>query len=172
MSPTTYSEVLARNIRAARSRADMSQQTLAARMRAAGLNAWLHQTVGNVEKGKRRVTAEEILVLAYALGTTVQRLMTPLWEDKWVELPNGMSVRVGAVVSLVGGASTRDEVPNDLGWYKDTPIQTIISPHEAEQQARHDAQRAEIRVRRNQDESQPVVAAIVTSDLGVLVGQP
>src|ERR1700678_72410 len=116
MSPTTYSEVLARNIRAARSRTDVSQQILAARMRSLGFSAWLHQTVGNVEKGKRRVTAEEILGLAFALETTVQRLLTPIGEDKWVELPSGMSLDVSAVVNLIGG--TNDGA---IQWYGTTP---------------------------------------------------
>jgi hypothetical protein len=112
-------------------------------MRALGFSAWHKPTLGNVERAQRRAQAEEILGLAFALETTVQRLMTPLWEDKWVELPNGMSVRVGAVVSLVGGAATPDEVPNDLGWHKNTPVRAIIPPHEAERQEGHNAHRAE-----------------------------
>jgi 8-oxo-dGTP diphosphatase len=157
MAPTPYAEVLARNIRAARSRIDLGQDAVAARMRNLGFSAWLRQTVGSTERGRRRPTAEEILGLAFALETTVPRLMAPLWEDKWVELPSGMSVRVGAVVDRVGGITAHDSVPNDISWHENTPVRTIIPPHEAAQQERHDAQ--------------PVVAAIVTSDLGVLVGR-
>lgn len=132
--PTSYTEVLAGNVRAARSRAKLSQQDVAERMRGLGFGAWMHQTVGNVERAKRGLRAEELLGLAYCLGTTTQRLMTPLWEDKWIELPSGMTVRVGAVMALVTGA--QGDVPGDLYWYKNTPVQTIVSPHEAEQQAR------------------------------------
>ena len=46
-----YGEVIARNIRAARSRLDANQENLAAHMRALGYLAWLRQTVANVEKG-------------------------------------------------------------------------------------------------------------------------
>jgi transcriptional regulator with XRE-family HTH domain len=138
MSPTTYTEVLARNIRAARSRLGISQADVVERMRALGFTAWHKPTLGNVERAQRRAQAEEILGLARALETTVQRLMTPLWEDKWVEFPNGVPVRVGAVVSLVGGSSAPDEVPNDLGWYKNTPVQAIVPPPEALKQVSHD----------------------------------
>jgi hypothetical protein len=46
----------------------LAGQDLAARMQRLGYGAWLYQTVGNVERGKRRVTAEEVLALA--LDTT------------------------------------------------------------------------------------------------------
>ncbi len=176
MSPTTYTDVLARNIRAARSRLGLSQADVVERMRALGFTAWHKPTLGNVERAQRRVQTEEILGLAACLETTTQRLMMPLWEDKWVQFPSGMAVRVGAVVGLVGGMTAHDHVPNDLGWHKNTPVRTIISPHEIEQQERHDAQRgAEVGARRDaatrEIEAQPVVAAIVTSGLGVLVGR-
>ena len=83
MAPDTYREILARNIRAARSRIDIGQEDVAARMRALGHDAWIRQTVGATERGRRRPTAEEVLGLAYPLKTTVDRLMTPLWEDEW-----------------------------------------------------------------------------------------
>ena len=63
-------------------------------MRALGYEAWLHQTVGNVEKGKRRVTADEIFALSYALETSVAALMMPTEDDRGVEFPSGHSVGV------------------------------------------------------------------------------
>src|ERR1700733_14437651 len=94
MAPTSFGDVLARNLRAARSRRDLSQQAVAARMRALGYDAWLHQTVGNVEKGKRRVTADEILGLAWALDTTVNALLSPIEEDEAVSFPSGATIDV------------------------------------------------------------------------------
>ena len=37
-------------------------------MRALGYKEWLYQTVGKVERGRRRVTAEEIRGLAWSRG--------------------------------------------------------------------------------------------------------
>ena len=159
MAPTTYADVLARNIRAARNRADIGQASVATRMRNLGFPGWHPQTVSSSEKGKRRTTAEEILGLALALETTVQRLMTPLGEDKWVELPSGQSLNVEAVVHLVAG--TNDGV---LRWHGDTPYRTGAAlaalaveaswPEESDAAGRR-----------------PVAAAIVVSDRGVLVGK-
>lgn len=86
---TTYGEVLASNLRAARSRAGISQNELAERMRAAGFDAWISQTVSQSEQGRRRILAEEVSGLAKSLGTTAERLMSPLPEDGMVELVSG-----------------------------------------------------------------------------------
>lgn len=122
MAPTTYTEVLARNIRAARSRRGLSQADVVERMRSLGFTAWHRPTVGNVERGERAAKADEILGLAICLETTAQRLMTPLLEDKWVELPSGESLLVGAVVRYVGGLSG-DNI-GEVGWHKNTPVIT------------------------------------------------
>jgi len=133
MAPTTYVDVLVRNIRAARSRLGLDQADVVARMRALGYETWYRQTMGKVERAERRVSAEEILGLAAALETTVARLMTPLWEDKWIELPSGESLRVGAVVTLVTGELAADDsIPQDIHWYENKPVRTIIPPHEGE----------------------------------------
>lgn len=116
MAPTTYADVLARNIRAARSRADLSQQTVAARMRALGYEAWLYQTVGNVEKGRRRVTAEEIFALAYALETSVGALMAPVEDDKLVDFPSGAAIEVASARLSVQGRND-----GAVQWDGETP---------------------------------------------------
>lgn len=135
MSPTTYAEVLARNVRAARSRSGLQQEPLAERMRHLGFHAWLRQTIANVEKGRRALRAEEVLGLAICLETTVQRLMTPLWEDKWVDLPSGVPLRVGAVVTLVTGElAASDSIPTaeEFRWHGDKLWRAIVAPHEVE----------------------------------------
>jgi transcriptional regulator with XRE-family HTH domain len=108
---TTYAEVIAKNIRAARGRADINQQLLADRMRNLGFTAWLHQTVGNVERGKRRVTAEEALGLAIALETTMQHLLSPLLQDGPAVLPSGLSLSAGQIRALVFGHGPNDNDP-------------------------------------------------------------
>jgi transcriptional regulator with XRE-family HTH domain len=131
MAPTTYSDVLAQNIRAARSRTGLGQDAVAERMQNLGFSAWIRQTVSSTERGRRRPTAEEMLGLALCLGTTVQRLMTPLWEDKWVELPSGEALRVGVVVSLVTGENPAYD-SGDVQWYKNSLVRTVIPQHEGE----------------------------------------
>ncbi len=71
-------------------------------MRCLGYLAWLRQTVANVEKGRRRVTAEEVLGLALALETAVPDLMRPAGQDGDVELPNGYLLAGASVERLVG----------------------------------------------------------------------
>jgi transcriptional regulator with XRE-family HTH domain len=103
VAPTTYSEVLAGNIRSARTRIKIEQESVAARMRALGFSAWARQTVSRVERGTRRVTAEEVFGLAYALETSIGRLMAPTDEDKVVEFPSGDPIAVEAVRMSASG---------------------------------------------------------------------
>jgi transcriptional regulator with XRE-family HTH domain len=114
-----YAEVLARNVRAARSRAGLQQEPVAAGMRNLGFTAWLRQTVANVEKARRGLRAEELLGLAIVLDTSVTRLMTPLREDKQIELPSGQPLGVAAVEGYVTGEWITDE---RILWHGNTPV--------------------------------------------------
>lgn len=171
MAPTTYADVLARNIRAARSRLGLGQESLATRMRALGYEAWLRQTVGSTERGRRRPTAEEILGLAVCLETTVHHLMSPLLQDGPVELPAGLLLTAGQVRALVFGWGLNDaQLPGSgvqdardgrgIRWHDDSPAlghesrPSAIEPIPVEETL-----------------EQPVATAIVTSDLGVLIGR-
>jgi transcriptional regulator with XRE-family HTH domain len=116
----SYREVLARNIRAERARAGLSQQGLADRMRALGFDAWMHQTVGSVERGKRRVMAEEILGLAIAVDTSISRLMEPAKSDEAVELPSGVTITVSAVLARLSRAAREDAA---------NPLPLCYNPH-------------------------------------------
>jgi transcriptional regulator with XRE-family HTH domain len=119
MAPdTSYDEVLTRNIRAARSRLDLEQKNIVARMRALGHDTWHRQTMGKVERGERRVTGEEMIALALALETTIAALMAPRDEDGAVELRSGARlpvevVRLSAVGKIVDGA---------VRWDGDEPV--------------------------------------------------
>lgn len=102
MAPTTYADVLVRNVKAARARLGLDQADAVARMRALGFATWHRQTMGKVERAERRLTAEEVLGLAACLETTVQQLMSPRITDAPVELPSGevlASIQVMALVS-------------------------------------------------------------------------
>jgi transcriptional regulator with XRE-family HTH domain len=121
MTSVGYGDVLARNVRAARAARQIGQQELAARMRALGYSAWLHQTVGNVERGKRRLVAEELLGLALALETTVNNLMLPDPDDEPVALPSGDEIPATSVIraTLAVGYS-RGLRP--MTWEDDKPV--------------------------------------------------
>lgn len=120
---TNYQKVLASNIRAERGRAGISQQELARRMRVLGFDAWLHQTVGNVERGKRRVTAEEMLGLGLAMKTSIGQLMDPSPNDQFIELPSGQVITVETAHNSVMGYND-----NMVLWLEDGTPQFLSPP--------------------------------------------
>jgi transcriptional regulator with XRE-family HTH domain len=121
----SYGTLIARNLLAARARARLKQADVAARMRALGFS-WHPQTVGEVENGRRRVTAEEILGLAAVLETSVGRIMSPLDEDHYLRLPCGQTIRGATVRDPIGFA--RD---NSITWQDNVPrFGTLTIPWE------------------------------------------
>jgi transcriptional regulator with XRE-family HTH domain len=107
-TPTTPGVILARNIAAARVRLGLDQKDLAERMRAVGWK-WVRQTVGEVENGRRRLSADEVLGLGACLETTVEQLMSPRKTDPPVELPSGeilASIQVMGLISDTYRGST------------------------------------------------------------------
>lgn len=115
----TYGSILGRNISGARGQLQLTQTAVAARMRALGFD-WHQQTVAGVEKGKRRVTAEEILGLAETLETTIRDLMRPTDPDVNVVLPSGESLAAVSVLRLValGVRAFNDKA---VRWEGDVP---------------------------------------------------
>lgn len=123
MAPDTYGDILARNIRAARNRIDIGQERLAARMKAQGFEAWIRQTVGATERGRRRPTAEEIVGLAFALETTAARLMAPSDDDpEEVELQPG--VRAIPSEWIRASVMTTRRV-GEIAWQGDNAIRKV-----------------------------------------------
>lgn len=70
-----YGEVIAANIRATRARKRLLQADVVDRMRALGYTDWHRQTLGKVERGERRLTAEELPALAWSLETNISVLL-------------------------------------------------------------------------------------------------
>jgi transcriptional regulator with XRE-family HTH domain len=103
VAPTTYSQVLTANLRVARSRLGIEQESVAARMRALGYTSWKRQTVSKVERGDRRLLAEEIPALAIVLCTAVAALLEPAANVEDVKLPSGASINAGTVYRSVHG---------------------------------------------------------------------
>jgi transcriptional regulator with XRE-family HTH domain len=56
---------------------DLEQEHVAARMRDLGHN-WVQQTVSEVERGRRRVTATELFSLTLVLGASIGDLFDPI----------------------------------------------------------------------------------------------
>ena len=75
-SPDAIREEIRRNVSGARGHLQYSQTAVAERMVNLGFDDWRQQTVANVEKGKRRLAAEELLALARVLETTVSALLS------------------------------------------------------------------------------------------------
>ena len=57
---------------------DYEQEQVAARMRDLGHKNWVQQTVSEVERGRRRVTATELFSLTLVLGATIGDLFDPI----------------------------------------------------------------------------------------------
>lgn len=117
-----YDEVVARNIRGYRSRNDIGQERLAARMRALGFTAWLRQTVSKTEKGERRLTAAEVNGLAWALEVSIAELLEPAPGDKQVEFPGGAFLGAASVAASVRGVND-----GSIEWKGDTPVWVGVS---------------------------------------------
>jgi transcriptional regulator with XRE-family HTH domain len=88
----TFPQWFARNFRAARAAAGFHQGDVAGRMNDLGFKEWRRQTVARVERGERKVSAEEAYWLSYVLGTTVTRLMAPSEDEHWVAVPDGRTI--------------------------------------------------------------------------------
>jgi len=101
MTPPSYGDVLAQNVRAARSRKRLGQANVVARMRALGYDQWHRQTMGKVERGERRLLVEEILGLALALETSIGMLLSPTRDDRFIMLPAGQHMQVMTVLRSV-----------------------------------------------------------------------
>jgi 8-oxo-dGTP pyrophosphatase MutT (NUDIX family)/transcriptional regulator with XRE-family HTH domain len=142
-------------------------------MNALGFPEWRRQTVARVEQGNRRPTAEEIFALSYALETSVTRLMSPNEEDHWVTFPNGHIVH-----AQHGMARMRGTADGAIRWEGNTPVFMAEQAHFGPADdggpedyfaaAEHPAGRP---IPVEEALEQPVATAIVTSELGVLVGR-
>ena len=106
-----YGAVLAANVRAIRARKRLDRSAIADRMKALGHSNWYPATVGKVERGDRRLLAEELLTLAIVMDTTVGLLTTVQDEDGPVELPSGLTVPARRTLLNDGSVEWRENKP-------------------------------------------------------------
>jgi transcriptional regulator with XRE-family HTH domain len=79
----TVKKAVADNIRAYRQLRGLDQDELARRMSSVGVGIqWRRVTVSEVERDQRNVTVPELLWLALALDTTVERLLDPRGPER------------------------------------------------------------------------------------------
>lgn len=109
-----YGAVLAANVRAARARADLTQETLAERMRVLGCR-WHFQTVGAVERGQRPLQAYEVTALAIATGTTPDVLLAPP-PEKEVVLFGETAIPSDRITFADGSVSWSGESVIEIGY--------------------------------------------------------
>lgn len=128
-SEHAYKRILGRNISAERGRLQATQTAIAARMNALGFGDWHQQTLASIEKGRRRVTAEEVLGLVLALESTLDRLLSPVGGELWAELPSGSGefVPSAEVIRLARGAKGGTGA---VTWYKNMPVRAPAAPPE------------------------------------------
>ena len=114
---TSFDEIVAANIRAARARAGLGQALIVERMRALGFTTWHRQTLGKIERGERRLLAAEVMALAWVLETTISALLAPTDADRLVEFPSGGVIAVASVRRSIEGHN--DEA---VRWDGDRPV--------------------------------------------------
>jgi hypothetical protein len=102
---TTYTDLVAANLRAARARANLSQPDVSARMIRLGFTTWDPTKVSACERGKRPVQLGELLGLAVVLDCAIAELVgSNTAPDVTVTFPAGQEV---------SGVSVRNSV---YGW--------------------------------------------------------
>lgn len=94
--------VLAAGLKTARERLGLRQEDAAARARAYGLATWIRGTVAQAEVGARRLSLEEILLLAVAYETSPAQLISGD-DEALVELTPDAQVSVAALRALLSG---------------------------------------------------------------------
>jgi len=92
METVPYRELVARNIRAARGAAALTQSDLSQRMRALGFTGWYPQAISLIEKNIRRPRLDEALGLTVALETQLDAIAYPPADWQHVSLPSGFEV--------------------------------------------------------------------------------
>jgi 8-oxo-dGTP diphosphatase len=172
MARDTYDAVLAANIRASRVRKNLDQAVVVDRMRALGFTTWHRQTMGKVERGERRVTGLELFGLALAMEVSIPLLTTASDPDGFVELPNGQVIHSISVERLAG----RGVNDHAVQWGDGTAPVVFRYTHRPggdpfDRAVLGSAMTAQGWPEEPKPAAQPVVAAIIVSDLGVLVGR-
>ena len=94
--------LIAKGVAEARRRQGWTQEQTANAFRIHGLRAWRKGTVGQLEAGLRKPRFDELLLMARALGTTLDELI-PGGDDEVVELGDGAEVSPRWIREMLAG---------------------------------------------------------------------
>jgi transcriptional regulator with XRE-family HTH domain len=117
VADASYAAVIVRNIRALRARKNLDQADVVERMRGLGFTNWHRQTLSRVEQGNRKLLAEELLALAYALDTSMEAMLAPAADERgYIKLGGG------AVHMEHAAARVRGVADGAIRWNGDAPV--------------------------------------------------
>lgn len=121
---TTYFDVFAASLRAARARANLSQEAVSKRMITLGFTGWDSSKISRAERGKTPVEVADLFGLAVALGCTINELVgAHTRPDAVIEFPAGMEV---------SGVTLRNSVygwqDHTISWDKGSDYPAISRP--------------------------------------------
>ncbi len=168
-------EVVGRRVREIREGQGMTQEQLGMAIGELLGKTWPRQTVSAAEAGRRAFTAVELVAIARALRVYVGHLFTPSLDGSAaVELSPGVALDreevMGALIEQMDAAADRTALALLIRSAEN--LGTLANGIRGNAQfllERLGGLKAENVLAKA--EKQPVVAAIVTSDLGVLVGR-
>jgi hypothetical protein len=124
MADAGYGDVIARNAAAVRARKKLGLRNVEARMRALGYEKWHRGIMGKIERGERRLLAEELLALAYALDTSIEALIAPALDERGYIRLGGGAVHMEHAAARVRGVGD-----GAIRWDDDKPVY-MVDVHE------------------------------------------
>jgi transcriptional regulator with XRE-family HTH domain len=120
-------DVIARGVAEARHRKGWTQEQTAKMFRAHGLRAWRKGTVGQLEAGLRKPRLDELLVIARALGTSVDKLF-PGRDGERVELGDDAQVSPRWIREMLTGEFfTNLDRPAEEMPYERFPLDDVMA---------------------------------------------
>src|SRR5271169_4774047 len=100
-------ELIGKGVAEVRRSQGLTQEQLARRFQGRGLTAWRKGTVGQLEAGLRKPRLDEVLLMARALGVTLDKLI-PGGDDERVELGDDAEVSPRWIREMLTGDFYKD----------------------------------------------------------------
>jgi transcriptional regulator with XRE-family HTH domain len=117
-------DLIARGVAEERRRQGLTQEQVASAFRSHGLRAWRKGTVGQLEAGLRKPRFDELLLMARALGVTLDKLI-PGGDDERVELGDDAEVSPRWIREILSGDFYKR--PLEKMPYEHFPVDDIIA---------------------------------------------
>jgi len=119
-------DLIARGVAEERRRRGLTQEQVANAFRSHGLRAWRKGTVGQLEAGLRKPRFDELLLMARALGVTLDKLI-PGGDDERVELGDDAVVSPRWIREMLAGDFYQPDRPFREVPYERFPIDDILA---------------------------------------------